>query len=103
MCRRQILFVGFVVRVEDTKLPKCVMFGELVGAAGCVRAQGKSEWGVSWTTSELRYQHRPVDNCSPGRGGMTQEGGTRGGTFHDEIDCWRKSELDYGMQLYTRT
>ena len=29
--RRQILFAGFVARMEDTILPKCVMFGELVG------------------------------------------------------------------------
>ena len=38
-------FAGlFVVRMEDTRLPKCVMFGEMVGsAAGCVGGQGK-EW-----------------------------------------------------------
>ena len=29
--------------MEDTKLPKCVMFVELVGGAGSVRGQGK-EW-----------------------------------------------------------
>ena len=29
----------------------------------------------------FRYQRRPVDDCSPGRGGMAQNGGTRGGTF----------------------
>ena len=34
--RRRILFAGFVVRMEDTRLPKCVMFVELVGGAGCV-------------------------------------------------------------------
>ena len=28
--RRRILFAVFVARMEDTKLPKCVMFGELV-------------------------------------------------------------------------
>ena len=33
--RRRILFAGCVVRMEDTRLPKCVMFGELVGGAGC--------------------------------------------------------------------
>ena len=41
--RRRILFAGFVARMEDMRLPKCVMFGELVGDAGCVRGQGK-EW-----------------------------------------------------------
>ena len=29
--------------MEDTRLPKCVMFGEMVGGAGCVRGQEK-EW-----------------------------------------------------------
>ena len=38
----------------------------------------------------LRHQRRPVDDYSPGRGGMTQKGGTRGGTFDGEMDCCRK-------------
>ena len=37
--RKRILFAGFVARMEDTRLPKCVMFGEMVGGAGCVRGQ----------------------------------------------------------------
>ena len=41
--RRRITFAGFVARMEDTKLPKCVMFGEIVGCAGCVGDQEK-EW-----------------------------------------------------------
>ena len=43
--RRRILFAfaGFVARMEDTRLPKCVVFGELVGGAGCVGSQEK-EW-----------------------------------------------------------
>ena len=32
--RRRILFAGFVARMEDTRLPKCVMFGKMVGGAG---------------------------------------------------------------------
>ena len=39
--RRRISFAGFVARMEDTRLPKCVMFGELVGGAGCVGSQEK--------------------------------------------------------------
>ena len=39
--RRRILFAGFVARIEDTRLPKCVMFGELVGDAGCTGGQEK--------------------------------------------------------------
>ena len=41
--RRRILFAGFVARMEDTRLPKCVVFGEMVGGAGCVGGQEK-EW-----------------------------------------------------------
>ena len=41
--RRRILFAGFVARMENTRLPKCVMFGELVGGTGCVGGQEK-EW-----------------------------------------------------------
>ena len=37
------MFAGFVARIEDTRLPKCVMFGDLVGGAGCGRGQEK-EW-----------------------------------------------------------
>ena len=29
----------------------------------------------------FRHQRRPVDDCSPGRGGMAQNGRTRGGHF----------------------
>ena len=37
------MFAGFVARMEDTRLPKCVMYGEMVGGAGCVGGQEK-EW-----------------------------------------------------------
>ena len=43
LCRRRILFARLVARMEDTRLPKCVMFGEMVGGAGCVGGQRK-EW-----------------------------------------------------------
>ena len=45
LSRRWILFAGFVARMENTKLPKCVMFGELVGGAGCVGGQEKKWMG----------------------------------------------------------
>ena len=41
--RRMVLFAGFVVRMEDTRLPNCVMFGRLMGGAGCLGGQEK-EW-----------------------------------------------------------
>ena len=43
--RRWILFAGFVARMEDSRLPKCVMFGEMVGDAGCVGGQEKDWMG----------------------------------------------------------
>ena len=51
---RRILLVIFVACMEGTRLPKCVMFGEMVGGAGCMGGgRKKSERGVLWTTSEL--------------------------------------------------
>ena len=43
--KRRILLAGFVVRMEDTRLPKCVMFGEMMGGAGCVGSQEKDWMG----------------------------------------------------------
>ena len=40
----------------------------------------------------FRHQRRPVDYCSPGRGGMAKNGGTRNGTFHGEMDHCRESQ-----------
>ena len=51
--RRRILFAGFVTRMVDTRLPKSVMFGEMMGARAVWGARKKSGWGVSWTISEL--------------------------------------------------
>ena len=80
MRRRRTLFAGFVARMEGTRLPKCVMFGELVRGAGCVGRQEK-EWkrGVfHGRYQSFQYQRRPVVGCSPGRGGMTQERRNKG-------------------------
>ena len=40
----------------------------------------------------FRHPRRPVDDGSPGRKGMAQDGGTRGGTFHGEMDRCRESQ-----------
>ena len=37
------MFAGFVVRMKDTRLTKCVMFVELVRGAGIVGGQ-ETEW-----------------------------------------------------------
>ena len=41
MRRKRILLAGFVTRMEDTRLPKCMIFGELVEGAGCMGSQEK--------------------------------------------------------------
>ena len=33
MRKRWILFAGFVARMKDTRLPKCLMFREMMGGA----------------------------------------------------------------------
>ena len=50
--RRRILFAGFVVRMEDTRLPKCLMFGKFVGGAGC--AGGQEREGMGCFLDDLR-------------------------------------------------
>ena len=90
------MFAGFVAGMEDTRLPERVMFGELVGGAGCVGGRKKMDGVFPGRPQSLRHQRRPVDDCSPGRGGMAQDGGTRGETFHGEIDRCRESQ--YGIQ-----
>ena len=47
-----ILFGEFVARMEDTRLLECVMFGEMVGGAGCVGGQEK-EW-MGYFLDDLR-------------------------------------------------
>ena len=37
------MLAGFVARMKDTRLPKCMVFVEMVGVAGCVEGQEK-EW-----------------------------------------------------------
>ena len=43
MLSSRILFVGFVACIEYTRLPKYVMFVELMESTGCVGVQEK-EW-----------------------------------------------------------
>ena len=52
ICRRLILFAGFVARVEDTRRLKYAKFGELVRSAGCVGGEGK-EW-ITCLLDDLR-------------------------------------------------
>ena len=86
------MFAGFVARMEDTRLPKCVMFGELVGGAGCVVDQEKEWMGCFLEDLRAFGINADGDDCTPGRGGMEQDGGTRGGTFLGEMDHCRESQ-----------
>ena len=91
--RGRILFAGFVARMEDTRLPKCVMFGEAVGGAGCVGGQEK-EW-MRCFLEDLRafgINAGQGTTAAQDEGGMAQNGGTRGGTFHGEMDRCRESQ-----------
>ena len=50
--RRRILFGRFVARMEDTRLPKYLMFGEMAGSAGYVGGH-ENEW-MGWLLDDLR-------------------------------------------------
>ena len=77
MRKRRILLAGVLARMEDTRLSKCVMFGELIGGAGCVGARKKNdgEWRktaeqeaemfmAEWMAAEkLRAELRHVVVC----------------------------------------
>ena len=102
--RRRILFAGFVARMEDTRLPKCVMFGEMVGARAAWGGRKKSGWDVSWTISELsastttsgRLQPRTRGNGA-GRRNKEQKISWRNGSLQ------RKPGLYYVMHWFCRT
>ena len=102
--RRRILFAGFVARMEDTRLPKCVMFGEIVGALAMSGARKKSRWGVSWTTSKPSASTPTSGRLQP----STRENGPErhskgGGISWQNGSLQKKSRLDYAMQWYART
>ena len=100
---RRMLFAEFVARMEDTRLQKCVIFGELVGARAAWRGRKTSRWSVSWTTSELsastptsgRLQPRTRGNDAERRNKVRNISWRNG-------PLQRKPRLDYGMQSYAR-
>ena len=102
--KRRIMFAGFVARMEDTRLPKCAMFGELVGGAGCGGGYKKSGWGVSWTTSDLSASTPTSGRLQPRTRGNGAERQNRGRNISwRNGSLRRKPRLDYGMQWYART
>ena len=102
--RGRILFAGFVARMEDTRMPKCMMFGEMGGGAGYVGAREKSGWGVSWTTSELSASTPTSGRLQPrarSNGAERQSKGRNISWRNGSLQ--REPRLDYGMQWYART
>ena len=51
-----------MAHIEDTRLPKCVMFEDLVGGAGCVGGQDK-EW-MGCFLDDLRAFGINADQCT---------------------------------------
>ena len=90
--RRRILSAGNVTRIEHE---------ETAEVRDVQRTDGRGlRWGVAKRRADgmfpgrfqsFRYQRRPVDDYSPGRGEVAQDCGTRGGTFHGEMDRCRES------------
>ena len=103
---RRILFVRFLARIKDTRLPKCVMFGQFVGGADCVGGQEK-EW-MGCFLDGLRAFGINADQwttAAQDEGNGAERRNKGGGTFHGEMDrcggsqgwttaCSRMPELD---------
>ena len=90
--------------MEDTRLPKCVMFGEMVGGAGCVGSQEK-EW-MGCFPDDLRAFGINADQWTSaaqdeGEWCRTAEQGAE--NFMAKWIVAEKTRLDYGMQWYART
>ena len=100
--RRRILFAGFVARMEDTRqsLSKYVMFGKMVGGAGCVGGQEK-EW-MGCFLDDLRAFGINVDKWTT----VAQDKGEWRRTVEQRAEHFmakwipqqKKTRLDYGMQ-----
>ena len=93
------MFARFVACMEDTRLLKCVKFGELVGGGGCVGSRKNNVRGVYWTTSELSVLTATSGRLLP----RTRVNGARRLNKGRNVS-WRnrslqrKPGLDYGMQ-----
>ena len=90
--------------MEDTRLPKFVMFGEMVGGAGCLRGQEK-EW-MGRFLDDLRVFGINADQTTTaaqdeGEWRRTAEQGAE--HFMAKWIAAETPRLDYGMQGYART
>ena len=97
--RRRILFAGFVARMEDTRLPKCVIFGEMVGGAGCVGGQEK-EW-MGCFLDDLRAFGINADQwttAAQDEGNGAERQSKRRNISWQNGSLQKKQRLNYGMQ-----
>ena len=94
------MFAGFVAHMEDTRLPKCVMFGESVGGADSVGGQEK-EWVAGYFLDDLKVFGINADQWTIA---ILNEGNGAGRRNKGRNISWRnrslqrKPGLDYGMQ-----
>ena len=58
----------------------------------CGGAEKRVEGVSPGPPQSFRYQRRQVNDCSLGRVGMAQDGGTRGGTCHGKMNPRRKRQ-----------
>ena len=98
--RRRILFAGFVARMEDTRLPKCVVFGEMVGGAGCLGGQEKEWMGCFLDdprrSQSFRHQRRPRLQPRTRGNGAERQNKRRNISWRNGL-LQRKPRLDYGI------
>ena len=96
--RRRILFAGFVARMEDTTLPKCVMFGKIVG--------GQEKQWMEYFLDNFRDFGIDANQWTT----AAQDEGEWRRTAEQGAVCFtakwidaEKTRLDYGVQWYART
>ena len=93
-----------MARMADTRLPKCVVFGEMVRRAGCVGGQEKE--GMGCFLDDLRVFGINTDQWTTA---AQDEGESRRMAKKGRNISWRnvslqrKPKVDYGMQSYART
>ena len=77
-----------MARMEDTRLPKCVTFGQMVGARAVSGASKKSGRGVSSTISELSASTPTSGRLQPSTRGSGAERQKKGRNI-----SWRNGSL----------
>ena len=91
--------MGFVARMEDTRLQRCVIFGELMGARAAWWTEKNNELCVSRTTSELSASIPTSGRLQPQMRGNDAGRRNKGWNVSwQNGSLQRKPGLDYDMQ-----